>query len=169
MDQVPAYLLIVLFIVFLAWRATRRQNQRLAAARSAEQARNSFTLEDVDDSTMRGFTVVDADGTVVDLDRLDWQEHGMHVADMRAEHMPDAPDFVPGAPVRLVASDSNPALLEVWNNDLTRLAGTVPIPDIPAVEADCLVLQERLEGGRRVSLRLLLMREDMLEEEPGST
>jgi hypothetical protein len=172
MDEVPILLLIALALVFVAWRATRAQNRTAAALRAEEQARNTFTLEPRQAPGGQGFDVVDADGHVVDVRALRFDDHGLEavaVHGFRPER--DAgggPGFAAGLPVEIIRSDEEPGRLEVWNSAMTHRAGELPRhlahffeADAAPGVSDCLVLWEDLDGARRTGLLVLLIREDM--------
>jgi hypothetical protein len=166
MDEIPSYLVLAIIVVFFAWRSARRKNQRLAMEQAAQQARNSYTLDEIDEATVRGFTVLDADGAPLDLQSLRWEDHGLQVVEVDAfpaGELGDSPDFAPGASVELVSADDAASIFDVWNSQMTLRAGRVRVPEAAAAAAaECIVLQELRVENQRVGLRLLLMGEDML-------
>ncbi|CAN5820392.1 hypothetical protein BH23GEM9_BH23GEM9_15820 [soil metagenome] len=191
MDLTLILLLLALALTYAAWRAARRQAQAARAAREVELERGSCTLEPAESGDGRGFIVVLSSGErsgVTDISRelhadtirsdatvLNWERHGVEVvpvAEFRAAGEAGTTGaFAAGSDVELIP-DNDGSAIEVWDRGMTLRAGRVPDNMVREIdrraEADeigaCVVVWERLAGGRRTGIDLLLVRADMMLE-----
>jgi hypothetical protein len=170
MDLTLILLLGALALVYFAWRAARREAQRVRAARQQQIERGTSALEPVETAAGRGFVIVLPDGHRSDEYETDWEQDGLDIVTL--EEFPatpeatTAPSFAPGATVELIPEDDGS--IWVWDQGMTVRAGRVPAGLVPAIAArdetneigEAVVLWERLEGGRRAGLDVLLVHRD---------
>jgi hypothetical protein len=170
MDLTLILLLGALALVYFAWRAARRETQRVLAARQQQIERGTSSLEPAETAAGRGFVIVLPDGHRSDEYETDWAHDGLEVITLEA--FPATPEastaasFTPGSAVELIPEDDGS--IWIWDRGMTVRAGRVPaalVTDITARDeaneiGDAVVLWERLEGGRRSGLDVLLVHRD---------
>jgi hypothetical protein len=177
MDRSLIILLVLIGLVYLAWRSAQRQTRIALLREQAQSDRNSCTLEPHERPDGRGFVVVMADGRRSDASELSWHDAGLEIINVSGfRPAPDAGGasaFAPGSNVELLDGDEpGEPLLWVWDSAMTSRAGTVPAQDAHSVRrwmdagevGECVVVWEERSGTRRTGLRLLLVHRDLVIE-----
>jgi hypothetical protein len=175
MDRSLIILLVLIGLVYLAWRSAQRQTQLARLREQAHSDRSSCTLEPQERPDGRGFVVVMADGRRSDSSGLSWDDAGLEIIAVSgfrpASDAGGASAFAPGRNVELIDGDEpGDPLLWVWDPALTSRAGTIPAQDAGRVRrwmdagevGECVVVWEERSGTRRTGLQLLLVHRDLV-------